>query len=316
MHCLRSSLLALSLLTPSLALAEHPAGTPHDAPGGEAPEAHHAEHEPRVKVDFTTVLGRYDEGPSNARTRFFVSSGLLSATWKPAPDWAAVVLVPLIGGSIEEPGKEKEMRYGLGNLSLAVLREFHLGAETKLPVELLVALPTARGDVLSGEEAIPAGLDEAAAAVRGYEDDELFLPHRLTVVPKVEIEHEVGPVELSAYGKLPLLFRVGGVQEIPGAKTSPLAIDAVFTGQAMFHVAGHGHEGVSMGARVIYDVFVKELVERDPPLDETKTQLVVEPRVGLRLGAVHARAGYLLPIGGRGHEANARGLRLGVGASF
>lgn len=55
-----------------------------------------------------------------------------------------------------------------------------------------------------------------------------------------------------------------------------------------------------------------------PDAQGSKGQFVLEPTLRVMKGPIRARAGYILPIGGRLHhgETNVSGLRLGVGSVF
>ncbi len=308
---------SLILVAPLTSRAEGPAG-------GDGLHATHAEHPaptaehadsttPPLALDFTTVIGRY--APAGG-AEAVVSASLLSGQYHPAPHDTVVLLVPVLYGSVHLDGQPTAQKVGLGDVSLAHIHTLELGSHLELPLELLVAAPTEVGDALTEAGRARALLDEGAAAVRGFEDDELYLPHRMSVVPKVELEAGLGRLQLSAYGKLPVLVRVGGARHGAEGTANDVALDTVFDAQATYDVwRGGGHERLALGARVITDLFLREPIEV-PDDPRSALQVVLEPRLRADVGAFHARAGVLLPVGGRMGDAHAFGVRLGGGVAF
>lgn len=202
----------------------------------------------------------------------------------------------------------------LGNLALFATWQHRLGPDTRLPLGLALAVPSAFGSTEGG------GVDARAvltAPTRGFEDLEFFTPGRFALVPQAGLSHDVGRVGLSASVKVPLQF-------------PPLQLQGVGAAQVMVRLLEQPRARVSGGVRALGvvraqaarpDTDAKFLLPRSA---EKAFSVAVEPRVEARLGALELRAGLLLPMAwSEGDHAagiqtllDAWSVRLGVGSHF
>lgn len=256
-----------------------------------------------VGLDFVAGLGKVGEGGSSEKLQTL--SFVLSGRYHIASAFALTLGVPLTQRSGDASA------FALGNLRLTPAYEIEINEDFVIPLELAIALPTAQ----TGTRARAA--NEAAALSRGFEEDELFVAHRFGLIPTVNVEIDHKYFDLAAYTELPFLVHEGA--EDPLVKENKVAVEWITAGEFLGQITGehncHGCLHVLAGPRAWYAYFLKDEL---PDAGGAKGQFVLEPTVRLMKGPIRARAGYILPIGGRLHhgETNVSGLRLGVGSVF
>jgi hypothetical protein len=208
----------------------------------------------------------------------------------------------------------------LGPRSVTAIDNFELNAEyvrviakhLALAPSLEVALPTAQGEEEPSKEEVAAdpgkvrdvtSLDRfsaqrAAAAARGWEENHLFAPHRLGVVPRIGLLYELGKLELEPYAKLGALFSTRGA---PFEGDVVLALRAGYRFHALFDAGARVWTNIPIGG---------SLPEDESPIG------VVEPQVRGHFGALTPVVGVVLPfVGPLSHPENV-GVRIALAAHF
>lgn len=292
--------------------------------------------EPRWTVDFETVVGRSNlvmPGgivPSGYSLVAVASSSLATIQFRPrlepSQPLSFAVVVPFALGNVSNtgccPGQtvlEVQGPYAqLGSIALAGTWESRAHS-TRVPVGVLVALPTAVGGSLvsrawsstaSPNQSSTVLRAELAEGMRGFEDRELFHPG-FAVVPSIAVLHHFGPAQLSGSAKLALRVPV-----LPRPYGPTSALEFASAIQVMARAVDRPGAVVSGGVRFVAVVGAWEMESRP----QTLVSLVVEPRVEARLGAIALRAGFTFPFTGSPLGLTwfpaTWGVRAGVGYSF
>jgi hypothetical protein len=260
---------------------------------------------PAVSGNPSPTYTRQDAVPSN------VQSLLLGGSLEVVEHVAVGARIPFTFARFDPDGAASRGAQGLGNLELEGEYAMEARHGLKLYGALGVALPTASGDeipdTLANTSAVlvdaPSydrfSLSRAAASARGYEDNALFEPHRLGIVPKVGAVYRFSGVSIAPYIKVENLVA-----------TTSLANSYVGELVAAVRV---GYE-----FRRLFEVAVKAWLNAGfAGADEDKTvSAAVEPEVVLRFGPVRPFAGAIIPFAGPPSDNGFVGVRLGVGAAF
>ena len=242
-----------------------------------------------------------------------VASIVLGVFYQADPKINARLRFPISTGSIS--GADDRQFAGtafsataVGNVEMGVTYNSEMGPNTKIPLDLGLFLPTANGDRFPPPEGNGRQhaylVNSAAQWSRGLEEDALFAPHRLSLVPKVGLRYAAGGISTGGYVKLPLLMRMGGGDPpSPPVGSDDYAIKS-FVAQAI--IGGSFHIDVSrnkldVGMRAWLTWMSGEYVERvlagsTPP---NKIQLALEPQFRAAFGQLKAVLGVILPVGGR-----------------
>jgi hypothetical protein len=295
---------------------------------GEHAEEAGGEHEDRYELGLDMVLGwgkvpfavqnlpttnaqaltytRADQTPSD------VQSFLLQGSAEVAEHVEVGFRLPFTFASFSPEGSVPRSATSLGNLELEGAYSVPLGRGLKLVAALGVALPTAEG------QEIPAGLvnqsvsgadasaydrwslSRAAAFARGYEDNALFEPHRLGLVPKVALAYRARRLSVEPYVK---------VENLIGTST---LLDASYVGELV--------GGLRVGYRVLRHVEVALRgwvnVGFAGTADDKVTAAALEPMVAFPLGPVRPYAGVIIPLTGPPSDNGYVGVRIGLSGSF
>jgi hypothetical protein len=248
-----------------------------------------------------------------------VASFVLGGAYQITPEWGARLRVPFATGKITHIGNESTTfevlgegynAAAFGNIELAANYTYALGAPTKLPLEIALALPTANGDRFPSPDDTPSGrhyrINAAAAASRGLEEDALFSPHRFGIVPKASIQYRSGPIDADGFVKVPVLLKAGG-QAVPPQVTGQASfalnsnvIEGVFG--AGFHYGFIGNKidlGVNAWATVMSAEFYDVIYNGGGVTGPSKFQFVMEPQIRANVASVRATLGFIAPLGGR-----------------
>ena len=220
--------------------------------------------------------------------------------------------VPFTFAGFSPDGSASRATDAFGNVELAGEYTAPLGRDLRLVGELGVALPTAVG------QAIPAGLSQqnaafvdetsydrwslsrAAAFARGYEDNALFEPHRLGIIPKVGLLYRTHGLSLEPYLKIENLISTsssltnGYVGELVGG------LRVGYWVHKEFEIALRGWVNVGYAGAD----------------DDKKTTVAIEPQAVLRFGPVRPYLGVIIPFTGPPGDGGFVGLRLGVDVAF
>jgi hypothetical protein len=236
-------------------------------------------------------------------------SFVLGAGWELAHNFELAVRFPIVGGTIFGPYQRGAS--GIGNIELVAEGEINLATNLGLVLGLGVALPTAQGSEFNAANpaAIAGAIDQgssdrfavqrAVAMARGYEDNALFEPAHLGVVPELKLAWgERGKWKLDPWVKLENLI----------ATSSGLAHD--YVGELVF--------GVNAGYNVTkaFEPAVRVWVNAPLTGADFTTVAVVEPEVRLHFGDITPLVGVILPFAGPLTSPEAVGVRIGVGGRF
>jgi hypothetical protein len=309
---------------PQAKRSDAPGGAEGETPGGEEEEEKHE----TVELGLDVVLGwgrvpfavEVPNAPASAPGPTYtrqdgvssnVQSLLLGGSLEVLEHLGVGARVPFTFATFNPDGSASRGAQSLGNIEL----EGEYGRELRRGLELYgalgVALPTASGDeipdglVNASAVSVDApsfdrfSLSRAAASARGYEDNALFEPHRLGVVPKVGAVMRFRGLSVEPYVKVENLV----------ATTS---LPASYVGELVASV----RVGYELQRRV--EVAVKAWVNVGfAGADEDKTvAAAVEPQVVLRFGPVRPYASAILPFVGPPYDNGFVGARVGVGAAF
>jgi hypothetical protein len=298
----------------------------------EAPSGEHAgaegEHEDRFQVGLDMVLGwgkvpfavqnlpttgnqaltytRSDKTPSD------VQSFILSGSAEVAPHLEVGFRLPFTFAGFAPEGSASRSATSLGNIELEGEYTVPLGPRLKLLGALGVALPTAQGqEVPEGLANLPAALaneaaydrwslSRAAAFARGYEDNALFEPQRLGLVPKLALAYESRGLAIEPYVK---------VENLIGTST---LLEKSYVGELVggLRVGYRVHRHVEVALRGWVNVGFAGTA------DDKVTAAALEPQVAFPFGSVRPYAGVIIPLTGPPQDNGFVGVRLGVKAAF
>jgi hypothetical protein len=286
------------------------------------------EHEGRFKAGLDLVLGwgrvpfAVQNLPSGGnpnitytradQTQSNVQSFLLGASAEVGAHVGVGVRIPFTFAGFNPDGSAARATTDFGNVELEGEYAAHLGRGLRLVGALGVALPTAQGDEIPAtlnqtpsSQVDASALDRwslsrSAMYARGYEDNALFEPHRLGIVPKVS-----------------LLYRIHGLSIEPWVKVENLV--ATSTALAESYV-GELVGGVRVGYWVHrqFELALKGWVNGGfAGADEDKhTSASMEPQLVLRFGSVWPYAGVIIPLAGPPQDNSFVGVRVGIAAGF
>jgi hypothetical protein len=286
------------------------------------------EHEPRYRVGLDMVLGwgkvpfavqnlpgpfvplltytREDKTPSD------VQSFILSGSAEIAEHVEVGFRLPFTFASFWPGGSAARSATSLGNLELEGEYVLPLGRRLKLLLGLGVALPTAEGQEIPADLASQTvasstassydrwSLSRAAAFARGYEDNALFDPHRLGLVPRIALAYESRGLSVEPYVK---------VENLIGTST---LLDASYVGELVggLRVGYRVHRHVEVAVRGWVNVGFAGTS------DDKVTAAAIEPMVALPFGPVRPYAGVIVPLAGPPQDNGYFGVRLGLTAAF
>jgi hypothetical protein len=252
------------------------------------------------------TYSRYDQTATD------VQSFILGGSVEVVPHIGVEVRVPLTFATFSPPGSQSRSATAFGNIELAGEYEAEPARGLELIVALGVALPTAQGTAVPDDLAqAPASqvdsnaydrwsLSRAASFARGYEENALFEPKRLGIIPKVALRYTLGGFVLEPFVK---------VENLIGTSTT---LAAGYVGELV--------GGATVGYRIIKPL---ELGLRGwvnvgfAGADEDKvTAVAIEPRVLAYLGPVSPYAGVIIPVAGPPSDASFFGVRLGAAVKF
>ena len=122
---------------------------------------------------------------------------------------------PIIPGA-RDPDNYKQI--ATGNVEIGFRPFFQLTQSVVLPVGLALTIPTAMGDMFANPDnqtdRAQAIVNQAAAAMRGWEDRALWEPRRFGITPSVAVmwQRDLGPGKLKVQGrtKVEIMVLTGG----------------------------------------------------------------------------------------------------------
>jgi hypothetical protein len=290
-------------------------------------EAHHEEEE-RFAVGLDLVLGwgkvpfavqnlptsgnqaitytRSDQTQSN------VQSFILVASAEVAPHLGVGLRAPFTFAGFTPDGSAARSTTDFGNLELEGEYSAPVNRSLRLVGALGVALPTAQGDEIpDGLSQAPASsvnqtaydrwsLGRAAAFARGFEDNALFEPKRLGLVPKIGVLYHARGFSVEPYVK---------VENLIGTSTT-LAQSYVGELVAAVRVGYWVHKQFEVALRGWANVGYAGADE------DKKTSVALEPQLITRFGALRPYAGVIIPLTGLPQDNGFFGVRVGLAGGF
>ncbi len=245
-----------------------------------------------------------------------VQSFLLAGSVEVARHVALGLRVPLSFATFSPDGSAARSAGSVGNVEIEAEwgTRYALASASTLSVActLGVALPSAQGDEIPSDlvardaSAVdvnsydPFSLSRAAAMSRGDEENALFEPRRLGIVPKIALFYRGPRLSIEPSVK---------VENLVATSSS---LDAPFIGEIV--------PGLRLGYRLRT---VAELTLRGwanvrfaAPRADRATSAAVEPGVALRFGTIQPYAGVIVPVSGLPFDDSFLGVRLGVRGAF
>ena len=223
--------------------------------------------------------------------------------------------VPLANASIFAPDDHRSVG-AFGNVELEPEGRIKLADGLHLKLGLGIALPTAQGGEIPGTAAaIPSsgsgtgtgsGIDysaydryaaqRTASAVRGYEEDALFEPSHLGIVPKITLAWASDSIRIDPWIKL---------ENLISTESGGKFIDELVFGVNLGYRASRAFEP---GVRVWATVPVSNA--------DFTTVAVAEPQLLFHFRPVDVSAGVILPFAGPLTSPYDIGVRLAAGLRF
>jgi len=280
-------------------------------------------------ADAVIGFGEEQQSPTDAyATDITTLSLVLGGEYHVRKDILLRLRLPVTSTSINptDPRAESYHLTAFGNIEIGGQYEAELGPSTKVPVWLNLAVPTASGDAMAIADPRSMrsyAVNVTSVAARGYEDGELFAPHRFGVVPGAAIRYRSGPMHVGGFLSVPVLVQVGGESPPAAAlgqdqiKANAVAVQTLLGGSFFYEIVG---KTLDLGLRSWIAGLWKD--DYDYPLGPgaptpSKIQFVLEPELLGKFGPARATLGYIWPIGGRlGGDFKMHGLRLGLGFVF
>jgi hypothetical protein len=246
-----------------------------------------------------------DKVPSN------VQSFILSGGMEVVEHVEVGARLPFTFAGFSPDGTPGRSAQSFGNLELEGEYGAPVAQGLRLSGALGLALPTAQGNELDPNlNAIATSVDQsgydrwslnrAAAAARGYEDNALFEPKRLGIIPKVGLLYRNHGLSLEPYLKLENLV----------ATSSSLTNSYVGEFVGGLRVGYWVHKEFEVALRGWVNVGYAGGDE------DKKTTLAIEPQAVLRFGPVRPYLGVIIPFTGPPNDGGFVGVRLGVDVVF
>jgi hypothetical protein len=284
--------------------------------------------EPKYAVGLNVVYGMGASGSGteagSAALKYSVASFTLGATYQAAPNINARFRFPISTGTIGE-GSAAYNASAVGNIELGMTYMTDMGPRTKLPFDIGLYLPVASGDRFP-PPADPGRehsfrINTAAQWAHGLEEDALFAPHRLSLVPGLALRSSTGSISGGGFVKLPLMLRIGGgdAPTVPEAYTiKGVVFEAVVGGEFRIDISKNK---MDVGVRAWMTWMSSEFIQRElaGSTGAPRLQIVAEPQFRATFGQLKGILGIILPIEGRlaeGDLQNAYGFRLGAMYGF
>jgi hypothetical protein len=252
-----------------------------------------------------------------------VQSYLLGLSYDVRPGLGIGLKVPFTGGLFTPDGGSERGTTSFGNVEIGADYDHEISETLKFLAFLEVTLPTAQGSELPAADALTSTnafnvnqsgydrlvINRAAAASRGYEDNALFEPGRVGIIPKVALHFESHGFSLAPYVKLEALIATSSdaerrvIPELVGGLRLAYRFDELEVGARVWGAADLGDKG--------------------------NDALVLEPELRAFIGPVRPTVGVIIPLTGPVHDdplaappttaPNDRaflGLRLGLAVLF
>jgi hypothetical protein len=241
-----------------------------------------------------------------------VQSLLLSASLDIVEHVGVGLRLPLTFAGFTPSGSAGRSTTSFGNLELEGEYSAQLGPRLHIIGSLGLALPSAQGTEIPPDlNQAPAqqvdptsydrfSLNRAAASARAFEDNALFEPNRLGIVPKLAVTYGVRGLTLEPYLK---------VENLIGTSTT---LEASYVGE----LVGGVRVGYWLHPR--FELALKGFISAGfaGAAEDRKTTFALEPSALVRLGPVRPYVGLLIPLVGPPADNGFIGVRIGIAGSI
>ncbi|HEY2515777.1 MAG TPA: hypothetical protein VGI39_33135 [Polyangiaceae bacterium] len=253
-----------------------------------------------------------------SNSRVTTESFIFGGSWEILHGLAFGVRIPFTAGEIQNSDYSRG-HAGFGNLEPEVEGEVRLAEKLTLQLGLGVALPTAQGSnnnaTIAGtydQAALDVGaIQRAAAAARGFEDDALFTPKYVGIVPRLKLKFEdTGKWHVDVWAKLENMIadQTLGHDVVYGDNPPSYIGELVFGGAAGYNVTKEIEPALRIWANA-------PLSGAEPAFNTVIA--VVEPQLRFHLGDYTPVIGGILPIAGElATPKYAGGIRLALAGRF
>jgi len=261
-----------------------------------------------------------------------VQSFIMGASVEVAEHVGVGVRLPFTFAGFSPDGSEGRSTTAFGNTELEGEYGARIAKGLRLYGSFGVALPTAQGTeipsnlVNQNAQYVDAtaydrySLERAAMAARGYEDNALFAPDRLGLVPKVGLLYRAHGFSVEPYVKLENL--VGTSSSLMNEYVGDF-VGAVRVGywvREQFEVALKGWADVGFGSSCagFYGVGSSgsSCAPQVPFASPSTTTVALEPQLVLRFGPVRPYASVIVPVAGPPADEGFVGVRVGAAVGF
>ncbi len=223
--------------------------------------------------------------------------------------------LPLSIGNIRDayPGVSGDNTFTTGGLGIAFDMPKKLSDTLTLTPELEIVAPLAQGDTTTSQDQLSKptfdkyasykySTNIAAAMARGYEDDALFWPRRVGIVPKATVAlHTPGGVTFDPYLKLPIMI------DAHTDSDERVRVEVVGGARLAYGITKWLEPGVRVWAMI---PIVAQSGMRDPVA-------VVEPQLRFHSANTFALTiGGVLPFAGALTDPYVGGIRASIFTSF
>jgi hypothetical protein len=218
--------------------------------------------------------------------------------------------LPFTFAGFSPDGSAGRSTTSFGNVELAGQYGVLVAPRLRLVASLGLALPTAPGTelpaTLSPVQNVDApsydrySLSLAALAARGFEDNELFEPNRLSVVPKIALAYRSPGLSVEPSVKIDNFIGTSTALAAPYVGDVVGAVRVGYWVQDELELALKG---------VVNGTFAGTGADK-------QVALAVEPGVVMRFGPVRPYAGVIVPLVEPSNESGFVGLHFGVAAAL
>jgi hypothetical protein len=218
--------------------------------------------------------------------------------------------LPLTFAGFSPDGSAGRSTTAFGNFEIEGQYGARVAPRLRLVASLGLALPTAQGTELpttldQAQNVDAPGYDRyslslAALAARGFEDNELFEPNRLGVVPKIALVYRSHGLSIEPYVKVDNLIGTSTTLAAPYVGDVVGAVRVGYWVQDRFELALKG---------IVNGVFAGTGADK-------QAAVAIEPSVVMRFGPVRPYAGVIVPLVEPSSESGFVAVHFGLAAAL
>jgi len=234
-----------------------------------------------------------------------LTSFLLEGEARVAPALSVRLRLPLVLASVDEPAGAARAETAWGNPEGAVLWRVRETATWALLGRLGLAVPLPGGDAALARRPLDNQALLLASAQRGYHDQELYAPGRVSLTPSARVGAARGRLEAFGELRLPLMLAVARDEADPQTRVRPLAVATV---AAAGVAVSWWRLRAGVAPWLTVDLLPAAELRDDAP---TRWTLTVDPDVAMKLSDhVAAALRATVPVAGALSPVPAIGLAL------